>query len=305
LYGLTTCQIGFEVTAFSILTFSLGAPVPRTPSTSEGEIVIKDNTTVNANPKHKVVIDADAKAYVAKKSGYGNPVVTFEGAKPSVLNNGRLEMDGQSGLLFTPTTDRFGQPSDGAGGGLLQEDDAAVTQIETGATITCGKKTSVRIKNGTLELKDKANANINSPRADITITSPDANPAPATLEIFEGAKLERSSNSHGWVRLVVNGNFTCSGTVTLVVNHTMDLNDLIEVSGKVTYYSPTLLRIWWYQGVGQALDDHAWTLVTSGYGGVGDPINATPPIEQDVNNHNITLTAERNAAKNQLKVRSS
>ncbi len=304
-YNMTNSQVSLHAMQFSLLAMTPGAPVPKPPKETDGEIKIKDNTTENPNPKAKVIIDPKAIASIVAVGGrQGIPRVTMTGEKPLVENNGKFTIDRAQKLEFAPD-----EGEDVAGGGLYQNHEDAITELTCGSTIICGAETSVDIRKGRLELKDAPGTTQRGDAQDpITITSPNPPRVGTTLSISAQSILTHTANDKGFIQLKVGGVFGCYGKLNLVASRLAEKSDTVEVTRSVSIGNKPL-TIDWYSETGDTMAaGKGWTIITStNTDMVADPITiepTAPPVAQtNPGNFGITLETELNNAKDQFKVK--
>lgn len=300
-YNITHRQVSLHAMQFSLLEMTPGAPVPKPPKETDGEIKIKDNTTDNPEPTKKVIIDPKATAKIVTVGGRrGIPRVTMTGEKPLVENSGKFTIDGGAKLEFAPD-----QGEEGIGGGLTQKHADAVTQLACGSTIICQEKTEVFITKGRLELKDAPGTTQRDTAQDaITITSP--KPGLTTLYIGHEAILTHDANDKGFVQLKVGGNFACLGVLNLVASRVAEKSDTVEVTHSVGFGGKPL-TVDWYSETGNTMAaGKGWTMITSkNMGKVAKPIDPVPQMVTQTNpgNFGITLDWGLNGAKDEFKVK--
>jgi hypothetical protein len=281
--------------------------VPKTYSPDGLVRFVDSSLPDDASPK--VFIEEGATAVIRKKNStaQGNPVLRLESPKPYVTNSGTFKIDSVSKVEFTPTVNpTTGQPATGLGGGLLQNNSKAVTELTSGSIVTCGKKTSVAITQGKLKLLDHSTTDErDEAQAEITIESPDTDKATATLNIGASAEMLHAANTKGMLHLVVDGNLANYGTVTMVVSHVANKSDTIECKGIVDFYPDSHLNVWWYQETGTSLVPNTWVLITSSYSGDEDPIADSSTLGQVADpNYSMTVTKETSLDKKQLRLKS-
>jgi hypothetical protein len=302
-YNVTHRQVSLHAMQFSLLELTPGAPVPQALKETDGEIKIKDNTTDNPEPTKKVIIDPKATASIVTVGGRrGIPRMTMTGDKPLVENNGKFTIDKGAKLVFAPDD---GQ--DGAGGGLYQNHEDAITELTSGSSVICGGETSVDIMKGRLELKDAPGTTQRDTEQDPIIIKK-SGPVPRvglTLSISANSILTHDANNKGFVKLEVGGHFGCYGVLNLVASRVAEKSDTVVVSHEV-FFGNKPMTVDWYSETGDTMAaGKGWTMISSeNKGGAAKPIDSTPTVTQtNPGNFGITLDTELNAAKDQFKVK--